>query len=135
RPGLLGQGAAALRLVLRFEAPADRVLRQFFRDHPDLGRRDRGFVAETVFACLRRLRWYRLLADSEDARRLFLLAATRLPPADRREMAPALSDEERAWLARCKDAVDDEAALGVRAELPDWVVAMLLQAGMTQEQV
>jgi 16S rRNA (cytosine967-C5)-methyltransferase len=125
RPALLAHGTEALRQILALEAPADRVLRRFFREHPNLGRRDRGFVAETAFACLRRLRWYSHLAGSRDARRLFLVAADRLPPAEQRALGHALSDEERQWLTRCRDASDEALGLGVRAELPDWTIAGL----------
>jgi 16S rRNA (cytosine967-C5)-methyltransferase len=123
-----------MREVLRFDAPADRVLRRFFRDHPDLGRRDRGFVAETVYACLRRLRWHRLLAGSNDPRRLFLAAAARLPPGAQRDFDNALSEAERAWLARCTAAGDGEAPLAVRAELPDWAVDSLVP-DMTADRI
>ncbi|MCC7082598.1 MAG: RsmB/NOP family class I SAM-dependent RNA methyltransferase [Burkholderiales bacterium] len=125
RPALLGRGVGALRQVLAFEAPADLVLRRFFRDNADLGRRDRGFVAETVFACLRRLRWLSQLADGRDPRRLFILAADRLPAPTWRELRPVLSEDEQAWLARCRDCADAAAPLGVRADLPDWVVEIM----------
>jgi 16S rRNA (cytosine967-C5)-methyltransferase len=122
RPALLVRGTNALRRILEFDAPADLVLRRFFRENPDLGRRDRGFVAETVFACLRRLRWYGHLVGERDARRLFILAADRLPAPERRELRPALNEDEWAWLAHCADRTDDALPLAIRAELPDWVV-------------
>ncbi|MFO1300838.1 MAG: RsmB/NOP family class I SAM-dependent RNA methyltransferase [Burkholderiaceae bacterium] len=50
--------------MLRFEAPADAVLRAFFRQHPVLGRRDRGEIAEAVFDVLRNRRLYAHLAQS-----------------------------------------------------------------------
>jgi 16S rRNA (cytosine967-C5)-methyltransferase len=125
RPALLVRGTSALRKILEFDAPADLVLRRFFRENPDLGRRDRGFVAESVFACLRRLRWYSHLAGGRDARRLFILAADQLPAPERRELRHALNEDERTWLARCADCTDDALPLGIRAELPDWVVEAL----------
>jgi 16S rRNA (cytosine967-C5)-methyltransferase len=122
---LLARGTSALRKILEFEAPADLVLRRFFRENPDLGRRDRGFVAESMFACLRRLRWYSHLAGGRDARRLFILAADRLPAPERRELRHALNEEQCAWLAHCRACTDDAAPLGVRAELPDWVIEVM----------
>ena len=134
RPALAAGGTKALRKVLEFAAPADHVLRRFFRENPQLGRRDRGFVAESVFACLRRLRWYGHLAGSRDARRLFILAADRLPAPERRELRHALDAEERAWLAQVRDCSDDALPLGLRAELPDWVIA-IMQARMEDKAI
>src|SRR5690606_8572820 len=91
----------------------------------NLGRRDRGFIAEAVFACLRRLRWYTHLAGSRDARRLFLLAAMRLPAAEQRSLEPAASADERGGLAAAARARAGTMPLGVRAELPDWVIEAL----------
>ena len=48
--------AAAIERVRRFDVPADNGLRAFFRAHPEMGQHDRSFVAEGVFALLRRMR-------------------------------------------------------------------------------
>ena len=134
RPALVLRGVQALANLLELSAPADVVLRRFFQSHPDLGRRDRAFVAETAFACLRRLRWFEHLASGRAPRRLFLLAADRLPAAERRVLEPALDAHERAWLAGLRDAQDDGLPLGVRAELPDWVIDAL-QPGCTEADI
>src|SRR5476651_381927 len=42
----------ALAAVLPADAPADRLLGQFFRDNKNLGGRDRALVADTVYAAL-----------------------------------------------------------------------------------
>jgi 16S rRNA (cytosine967-C5)-methyltransferase len=47
--------ARALAHVLRFEGPADAVMSRFFREHPNLGSRDRSVIAEAIFHALRRL--------------------------------------------------------------------------------
>lgn len=61
-----GRSPAALALarLLRFDAPADLLLRQFFRDQPQLGRRDRAAIAESAFDVLRQRRLYAHLAQS-----------------------------------------------------------------------
>ena len=46
----------ALTVMLPARAPADAQLRQFFRDHPALGARDRAVVADTAYTALRRRR-------------------------------------------------------------------------------
>ena len=37
--------------------PADRLMQTFFKERKQLGKRDRGFIAETVYGMLRNRRW------------------------------------------------------------------------------
>jgi 16S rRNA (cytosine967-C5)-methyltransferase len=134
RPGLLALGCAALAEVLKLASPADVALRRFFREHHQLGRRDRGFIAETVFAALRRRRFLTHLAQREDARLLFVAAAHCLPPPERRELAPALHPAEADWLAHIDTVDSPSLPLATRAELPDWAVD-LMRASMSDENV
>jgi 16S rRNA (cytosine967-C5)-methyltransferase len=53
----------ALNVALKFTAPADAVLSKYFRDNRELGSRDRGWVAETVFAVLREKSTLQYLAE------------------------------------------------------------------------
>ncbi|MEP6943607.1 MAG: SAM-dependent methyltransferase, partial [Betaproteobacteria bacterium] len=56
RASQLGALSDALGAVLPLTEPADAALHQFFRRNAKLGQRDRAFVADGVFATLRRLR-------------------------------------------------------------------------------
>ena len=56
RAGELAALAAAIERVRRFDTPADTGLAAFFRAHPEMGQRDRAFIADGVFALLRRMR-------------------------------------------------------------------------------
>jgi 16S rRNA (cytosine967-C5)-methyltransferase len=128
--GLVDALAAATREVLRLERPADAVLASFFRAHPKLGQHDRGFVAETVYALLRRKRLVELaVAESgrarPDARALALAASVRVRGLNVRELAGALRVGEAEWLERVKGATRGPLALGVESDLPDWLVARL----------
>src|SRR5512146_1425821 len=89
--------ADALATVLPLTAPADAALRAFFRSHPKLGQHDRAFVAEGVFATLRRLRTLKSQAQSDDPRRLAIAAALRELGLSLRELEPALTPDELAW--------------------------------------
>ncbi|MCC6535009.1 MAG: RsmB/NOP family class I SAM-dependent RNA methyltransferase [Burkholderiales bacterium] len=133
RAFLVTLGCEALAAALALEAPADVVLRRYFREHPKLGRRDRGFIAETTFAVLRRLRRYSALAGTQDPRRLFVLAAHERRVEDGRDLGPALSADERAWLAHIDAASPPATALGVRAELPDWVIELMQSTASADE--
>lgn len=126
-PSLLRLGSQALAQALTFSTPADMVLRNFFREHPKLGRRDRGIVAESTFAVLRRLNSFTALAGGRNPRRLFILGA-RLHSVDASAVEIALSEDDREWLAQAEGIDLGDASLAIRADLPDWLLAALTQA-------
>lgn len=129
----LSAAGAALAAVLPFSQPADAVLGAFFRKHPKLGARDRAFIAETVFACLRRKRLLEQLAGGTDPRRMVLACLAKLSGVSSRTLAPLLEASEIAWLRDVRALSIDELPLGVRCDLPDWLVEKLLpQLGESQ---
>src|SRR3989304_1086209 len=75
---LLDHTVAALAAVLEFKHPADAVVSRYLRAHPILGQHDRAFVAEIVFAVLRRLRLLETLTAGRDPRRLVLAGLPRV---------------------------------------------------------
>jgi 16S rRNA (cytosine967-C5)-methyltransferase len=112
--------ADALAGVLPLTAAADVALRYFFRKHPKLGQHDRAFVAEGVFAVLRRLRSLKAQAQSEAPRRLAIAVAIRELGLSLRELEPALSPEERDWARELKGRkLTLQGAEAV--DLPDWL--------------
>lgn len=56
--GLFRATLAAAKEVGRLDAPADQKSREFFKQNPQLGRRDRNFISETIFDILRHRRRY-----------------------------------------------------------------------------
>ncbi len=121
---LLDHTATALAALLEFKHPADAVLSRYLRAHPVLGQQDRAFIAETVFAVLRRLRLLESLAEGRDPRRLVLAALTRLRGLSLRELDAALKSRERDWIAQLKARSQDD-SLGVRCDFPDWLLTRL----------
>jgi 16S rRNA (cytosine967-C5)-methyltransferase len=121
---LLDHTVTALAAVLEFKHPADVVVSRYLRAHPILGQQDRAFVAETVFAALRRLRLLETLTGGRDPRRLVLAALTRLRGLSLRELDAALKAGERDWLAELKARAEDN-SLAVRCDFPDWLLARL----------
>jgi 16S rRNA (cytosine967-C5)-methyltransferase len=91
--------AAALQAALTFEHPADVVLRRFFREHPELGQHDRGFVADSVFAVLRNLRLLEAIAGNKQPRRLLLAALAFLGGRSLRQLEPLLRQDEPQWMS------------------------------------
>jgi 16S rRNA (cytosine967-C5)-methyltransferase len=118
---LLGQAETALSVLLKFSGPADEVLSRYFRAHRALGRQDRAFIAETVFAVLRRKRSLEQAAGSSSARDLLLAALVRLLGFSGRSLEGVLYPGEEALVARVKAARSDDFPEAVRADLPDWL--------------
>ena len=110
--------------VLQWEYPADRVLSHWFKDHPQLGGRDRAEVAEAVFHALRHLRRLRHLAEGGSGaatRRLAILAL-----AETQALASgSLTVAEQEWLARVQQIDPQSLPAGVRDSLPDWLDAQI----------
>jgi len=129
---LIEHTAAALAAVLEFKYPADAVVSRYLRAHPAIGQQDRAFVADNVFAILRRLRLLESLVGGRDPRRLVLAGLMRLHGLSLRELDAVLKGGERDWLAQLKGRTEDT-ALAVRCDFPDWLLARLQQQYGEQE--
>lgn len=125
--GLIIQTTQVLGTVLSFEHPADAVLSRHFRENRDLGHRDRGFIAETVYGIVRRLRWLRRIAGATATPRQLLLAwLARGEGWPMRQFEGLASATERDWIESIKSATLDEGTVAERADLPDWLTERLL---------
>ena len=125
-PALFNHAEAVLGQLLNFEHPADAVVSRYFREHRELGHADRAFVAETVFAVLRRGRSLeaRCAGQLSDRRRL-LAALTVIRGWSQRELAPVLKASEEEWLAAAKAMPDSDLPPSVRCDLPEWLYTAL----------
>jgi 16S rRNA (cytosine967-C5)-methyltransferase len=118
-PAILGNAEEVLREILRFTAPADVTLSRYFKDHPRLGGRERGAIAECVYAVLRNKSFFTdFTGAGATMRRLTLLGMAEAIGA---ESLGGLTEEETAFLARIKDI--DRSLLPPKklANLPDWL--------------
>ena len=113
----------ALGVVLALNGPADTLLRDFFRRHPDLGRRDRGVVAETAFDVLRNRRLYTHLTQSVSGPLPRRLMAISLCRRHGQQAVAALGLSAGDELALQQAMVIDLNSLpqAVRLSLPDWL--------------
>lgn len=121
---LLAHAEAALRELLRFSAPADQTLSRYFREHRQLGQKDRAFVAEATFAVLRRKRSLEALAGSEAPRPLLAAALLRVLGVSGRALEGAFDE---ALVRRVRGASDASLPEAVRVDLPDWLWQRLEQ--------
>lgn len=121
---LLDACAELVKLTLQFQHPADAVVSRYFRDHRNLGPRERATLAETVYTVLRKKTLFEALARSGSGpkeRRLAILGFH----APRNFLQAALSDQEAKWLKDC-DAVQPEELLPQhRHNLPQWMADKL----------
>ncbi|MBP8276531.1 MAG: RsmB/NOP family class I SAM-dependent RNA methyltransferase [Propionivibrio sp.] len=127
-PVLLKHAEALLAELLRSSFAADSVVSHYFRMHRELGHSDRGFVAENVYAVLRRKRSLSARClDDVTSRRLLLATLACVRGLNRRELEPVLSENEAKWLAQAKAVRLDELPPPVRLDLPDWLYERLAQ--------
>lgn len=123
---LLDACASLVQQVMLLQHPADSVVSRFFRQHRNLGPRERATLAETAYTVLRNKLRLEALARSGSGpreRRLAILAF-----AGARTLLPAaLSPAEKLWLEQCEAVQDADLLPQHRHNLPDWL-AQALQA-------
>jgi 16S rRNA (cytosine967-C5)-methyltransferase len=121
RANQLAALASAIERVRRFDVPADNGLRAFFRAHPEMGQNDRAFVAEGVFALLRRMRSLEALAGTNEPRKLAIAVLVREQGRSLRDLETALKAADLSWLREFKSRLHDELPAAVAHDLPDWL--------------
>ncbi len=120
-PAILGNTEEVLREILRFSAPADTTLSRYFKDHPRLGSRERGAVAEGIYAILRNKSFFTDFAEagqSPTMRRLTILGLAEAVGAD---SLGGLTEEETAFLERIKEIDRSLMPAQMRSNLPKWL--------------
>jgi 16S rRNA (cytosine967-C5)-methyltransferase len=121
---LLEATADLVGLVLKFDHPADQVVSRFFRDHRELGPRERATLAETVYTVLRKKLLFDHLSPSGSGpkeRRMAILGFH----GPRDFLKSALNDTEKRWLDNCDAVKQDDLLERHRHNLPEWLVAPL----------
>jgi 16S rRNA (cytosine967-C5)-methyltransferase len=122
---LLDELVAAVAAVCELSQPADKGLSAFFRARPGLGQRERGLIAETVYAVLRRRRLLEHIGAAHGSRALALAALVRLRGVSVRELAAVTTEAEARWLADLKGGSRAALPFAVACDLPDWLIARL----------
>jgi 16S rRNA (cytosine967-C5)-methyltransferase len=131
---LLEGAVFATAEMLKFAQPADAVLSTFFHVQRT-GSRERGFIAETAYAVVRRLRLLgRLCGAGATPRQLVLAALVRLQGLSQRQLADAVSERELEWLADLKGRAEPALSLAEQADFPDWL-AERLSARLSAEEL
>ena len=120
---LLNLTAELLRSVIKLDAPADGLVSMFFRQHRDLGPRERHTLAETAYTVLRQRLLFQHLAqttkgiDGPPERRLAILAWQ----GNDGFLRGALNPQELTWLAEANQVDRSTLPEKLRHNLPDWL--------------
>jgi 16S rRNA (cytosine967-C5)-methyltransferase len=125
-PAVLASAEEVLREILRFTAPADTTLSRYFKDHPRLGGRERGAIAECIYAVLRNKNFFTDFAEAgggSTMRRLMLLGMADAVGVD---ALPGLALEEVEWLQRMKGIDRKLLHKSLRSNLPLWLYEKLV---------
>ncbi len=130
---MIAHASDALSDLLAFNQPADAVLSAYFREHRQLGARDRAFIAETCYQVLRHKRQLeKLVRPARGMRWLVLASLLRFGGLAQKQLTDEVTSTERDWLLEFKSRPDPDWSLAERLDFPDWLVARLL-ARMTED--
>jgi len=132
-PAVISSTEDALRDVLRFTAPADNVLSRYFRDHPRLGGRERGMIAEAIYALLRHRLVYTNFAESGSGPLMRRMALLGLADVAGMDALPGLSEQEVEWLAHVISIDRSNLPVSMKANLPDWLLARFVRQWGNEE--
>lgn len=124
------QAAHARRLLgelLGADGAADKIIERYFRAHPKLGARDRGVIAELVYACLRHRRSLEYYAGSGDPGALLATQLLMQGASARALEDLALVSQMRTLTERVRTTDRSALPFAVRADLPDWLADALLE--------
>ena len=120
-PAILGNTEEVLREILRFSAPADSTLSRYFKDHPRLGSRERGAVAEGIYAILRNKSFFTDFAEAGQSPTMRRLTILGLAEAVGVDSLGGLTEEETAFLERIKEIDRTLMPSQMRTNLPKWL--------------
>ncbi len=119
--------AKLLSDILTGTLPADAQMDRCFRAHREMGVRDRGFVAETVYACLRERRVLEWLTATQKPTTFDLVAAWLVTQGYSGRALEELGyrGDARALAERVRGLDRASLPFAVRANLPDWLAERL----------
>lgn len=125
----------ATKQVLRFVHPADAVLKHFFRDNKNLGMRDRGLIAETIYALLRKRTWLMHLTQSDQPRLLLLATLVKVQGWEVRTLSGFTKAHEREMLRAIVAAEPGHLSLPAETNFPEWLIQLYLKRHSRQELI
>lgn len=128
RYGLVSTVAQLIDLLAQFEGPADAAISRFFKDHPELGGRDRPMVAEAVYCWLRyRYRINHLAQAGEGPSVVRQAKLALLWSGAPEQIWSAGKQADNEWLSRVINISADDLGVEARTCLPEWFYVKLAE--------
>jgi 16S rRNA (cytosine967-C5)-methyltransferase len=126
-PAIIGHAEEVLREILRFTGPADGTLSRYFREHPRLGGRERGVIAEAIYGLLRNKSVYTNFSESGSGSPMRRITLLGLADAVGVDSLGGLSDEEIVWLQRVMQIDRTHLPVAMKSNMPYWLWQKLVQ--------
>jgi 16S rRNA (cytosine967-C5)-methyltransferase len=126
-PAILANAEEVLREILRFAAPADTTLSRYFKDHPRLGGRERGAIAECVYNILRNKSFYTDFSEAGGGATMRRLTLLGMADAVGVEALGGLTEEEVAWVERILQIDRKVMHKSSRSNMPKWLFDKLVE--------
>ncbi|MBC7404372.1 MAG: RsmB/NOP family class I SAM-dependent RNA methyltransferase [Cytophaga sp.] len=126
-PAIIGHAEEVLREILRFTGPADGTLSRYFREHPRLGGRERGVIAEAIYGLLRNKSVYTSFSESGTGSAMRRITLLGLADAVGVDSLGGLSDEETIWLNRVMQIDRSHLPVAMKSNMPSWLWQKLSQ--------
>ncbi|CAN5307407.1 RsmB/NOP family class I SAM-dependent RNA methyltransferase [soil metagenome] len=125
-PAIITHTEEVLREILRFTGPADSTLSRYFREHPKLGSRERGVIAEGVYGLLRNKSVYTNFAESGNGPTMRRMTLLGLADAVGVDSLGGLSDEEVEWINHVMQIDRSLLPQALRVNFPPWLYEKLV---------
>jgi 16S rRNA (cytosine967-C5)-methyltransferase len=126
-PAILANAEEVLREILRFAAPADTTLSRYFKDHPRLGGRERGAIAECIYNVLRSKSFYTDFSEAGGGATMRRLTLLGMADAVGVEALGGLTEDEVAWVERILQIDRKVMHKSSRSNMPKWLFDKLVE--------
>jgi 16S rRNA (cytosine967-C5)-methyltransferase len=126
-PFILTSAEEVLREILRFTAPADTTLSRYFKDHPRLGGRERGAIAECIYAVLRNKAFFTDRAEAGGGATMRRLVLLGMADAMGFDSLGGVTEDEAEWLQRQLEIDRSLLHKSMRANMPKWLFEKLVE--------
>jgi len=133
---LIQHCANILGEVTDFHGPADMKLSNYFREHGELGQKDRGEIAECIYGIIRRLRFLKKLNEDDlNYKKLIIAWLIKIEGRSIRDLEHELSKEEIEWAKSLKSRDTEKYTWPEKLSLPDWLWDLLVEQYGIEEAV
>ncbi|SEO17003.1 16S rRNA (cytosine967-C5)-methyltransferase [Duganella sp. CF517] len=126
-PAILANAEEVLREILRFAAPADTTLSRYFKDHPRLGGRERGGIAECIYNVLRNKSFYTDFSEAGGGATMRRLTLLGMADAVGLDSMGGLTEDEIAWVERILQIDRKVMHKSSRSNMPKWLFDKLVE--------